>query len=214
MKLSALSKDQQGIISGVAGDGSFRKRIEEMGFVKGQRINLVKYAPLQDPIEYELMGYKVSLRKSEADLIEIVTSDVAMNPLMKGGITTQLWKETESRKNNKEIHVALIGNPNAGKTTLFNYASGAKEHVGNYSGVTVDSKTATLKKFGYTFYITDLPGTYSLSANSPKEVYARKHLLETNPDVILNIVDATNLERNYILDLSSNGYGDQNGNVP
>lgn len=199
MKLSTLAKNQQGIISNVTGDSSFRKRIEEMGFVQGQRINVVKYAPLQDPIEYQLMGYKVSLRKSEADQIEIVTKDVSLNPLMKGGITTHPWKATKIRKSNKEIHVALVGNPNAGKTTLFNYASGAKEHVGNYSGVTVDSKTATLKKFGYTFYITDLPGTYSLSANSPEEVYARKHLLETNPDIVLNIADATNLERNLYL---------------
>ena len=201
MKLSSLAKDQQGIISNVNGGSSFKKRIEEMGFVQGQKINIVKFAPLQDPIEYQLMGYKVSLRKSEADLIDIVTDDFSSNPLMKGGITTYSWKRLESinKKSNKEIRVALVGNPNAGKTTLFNYASGAKEHVGNYSGVTVDSKTATLKKFGYTFYITDLPGTYSLSANSPEEVYARQHLLETNSDVVLNIADATNIERNLYL---------------
>lgn len=199
MKLSALAKDQQGIVSNVSGDPSFKKRIEEMGFVQGQKINVVKFAPLQDPIEYHLMGYNISLRKSEADLIEIVTTDFSVNPLMKGGVATHPYQGKPSNQKSKEIHVALVGNPNAGKTTLFNYASGAKEHVGNYSGVTVDSKTATLKKFGYTFYITDLPGTYSLSANSPEEVYARQHLLESNPDVVLNITDATNLERNLYL---------------
>ncbi len=199
MKLSTLAKDQQGIIDKVTGDLSFKKRIEEMGFVQGQKISVVKYAPLQDPIEYELMGYKVSLRKSEADQIEIVTDGVSVNPLMKGKVAIYPRKEVGAKAKTKEIHVALVGNPNAGKTTLFNYASGAKEHVGNYGGVTVDSKTATLKKFGYTFYITDLPGTYSLSANSPEEVYARKHLLETNPDVVLNIADATNIERNLYL---------------
>jgi len=199
MKLSALAKDQQGIISNVSGDPSFKKRIEEMGFVQGQKINIVKHAPLQDPIEYHIMGYNVSLRKYEADLIEIVTTDFSANPLMKGGVTTHPYQGQSNNHKPKEIHVALVGNPNAGKTTLFNYASGAKEHVGNYSGVTVDSKTATLKKFGYTFYITDLPGTYSLSANSPEEVYARQHILESNPDLVLNITDATNLERNLYL---------------
>lgn len=201
MKLSSLAKDQQGIISNVNGDSSFKKRIEEMGFVQGQKINVVKYAPLQDPIEYQLMGYKVSLRKLEADLIEIVTDDFSSKDIKRGKITTSLWDNSgfTGNRTNKEIHVALLGNPNAGKTTLFNYASGAKEHVGNYSGVTVDSKTAVLKRFGYTFHITDLPGTYSLSANSPEEIYARQHLLETNPDIVLNIADATNIERNLYL---------------
>ena len=199
MKLLTLAKYQQGIISNITGNASFRKRIEEMGFIYGQKIYLVKHAPLQDPIEYELMGYKVSLRRYEAEQIEIVTEDISSHPLVKGRVTIHPCKRESPQKTTKEIHVVLAGNPNAGKTTLFNYASGSKEHVGNYSGVTVDSKTAILKKFGYTFYITDLPGIYSLSANSPEEAYARKHLLETNPDVVLNIVDATNIKRNLYL---------------
>ena len=198
MKLSALQQGQEATISRVNGEHIFKSRIEEMGFVHGQKISVVKHAPLQDPIEYQLMGYKVSLRKAEADEIEVGLADDAVDTNLRGNINTKPGIAGTKRVA-KEIHVALLGNPNAGKTTLFNYASGAKEHVGNYSGVTVDSKTASLKKFGYKFIITDLPGTYSLSANSPEELYTRKHLLETKPDIVLNIVDATNIERNLYL---------------
>ena len=95
--------------------------------------------------------------------------------------------------------MALVGNPNAGKTTIFNHASGSREHVGNYTGVTVSSKTATFKLDNYTFQITDLPGTYSLSAYSPEELFVSDFILEQRPDVVINIVDATNLERNLYL---------------
>ena len=199
MKLSELQNGDEVIVSKVAGEGDFKKRLVEMGFVYGQSVSVVKSAPLQDPIEYLIMGYKVSLRKLEAEQIEVIAKDN-----YKPNVSNiEIKKEDRNQKNSesKNIHIALVGNPNSGKTTLFNYASGAKEHVGNYSGVTVDSKTATLKKFGYTFHITDLPGTYSLSTNSPEEVFTRQHLLENKSDFVLNIVDASNLERNMYLSM-------------
>lgn len=198
MRLSELQWGEKAIVSKVSGQGTFQKRLVEMGFVKGQEVSVVKVAPLQDPIEYSIMGYNVSLRRVEADQIIIEnTVDSKTNvPHLK--IASQLVNKSNSSPN-KTIHIALVGNPNAGKTTLFNYASGAKEHVGNYSGVTIDSKTATLKKYGYTFKITDLPGTYSLSTNSPEEIYTRQHLLENKADFVVNIVDSSNLERNMYL---------------
>jgi len=199
MKLSELQNGEEVVVDRVTGVGGFKKRLVEMGFVRGQSVSVVKAAPLQDPIEYQIMGYKVSLRKLEADQIEVI----AIDKFQANNSKIEIEKEVRKNKgsSNKNIHVALVGNPNAGKTTLFNYASGAKEHVGNYSGVTVDSKTATLKKFGYTFHITDLPGTYSLTTNSPEEIFTRNHLLENKSDFVLNIVDASNLERNMYLSM-------------
>lgn len=201
MKLSELTSGESGIITKVSGRGAFRKRITEMGFIKGKKVNVVKNAPLQDPVEYNIMGYEVSLRRSEAALIDVITPDEARHTILSsynGVITDEVL--SESAKNvGKTIEVALVGNPNAGKTSIFNFASGSHEHVGNYSGVTVDSKQAQFKYKGYTFNITDLPGTYSLSAYTPEEVYVRTYIAENNPDVIVNVVDASNLERNLYL---------------
>lgn len=199
MKLSELQNGDEVIVAKVTGEGDFKKRLVEMGFVQGQPVSVVKSAPLQDPIEYKIMGYKVSLRKLEAGQIEVVAKEDYIPNVSNIGIEKEDRNQKASVK--KDVHIALVGNPNSGKTTLFNYASGAKEHVGNYSGVTVDSKTATLKKFGYTFHITDLPGTYSLSTNSPEEIFTRQHLLENKSDFVLNIVDASNLERNMYLSM-------------
>ncbi len=177
-----------------------------MGFVKGKEVLVVKSAPLQDPIEYRILGYNVSLRQSEARLIEVVTPDKFRKDIIKNGVDSSFngtieadsLRELES-DGRKIIDVALVGNPNSGKTTLFNYVSGSHERVGNFSGVTVDAREATFRRNAYHFNITDLPGTYSLSAYSPEELYVRNHILETMPDIVVNVVDASNLERNLYL---------------
>lgn len=202
MRLSQLKDNEEAIITKVRGRGAFRKRITEMGFVKGKKIRVIKNAPLKDPVEYSIMGYDISLRRSEAALIEVITKEEAKAYTLadnyQGTLTDELLK-TSAEKKGKEIQIALVGNPNCGKTTLFNYASHSKEHVGNYSGVTVESKVASFQQNGYTFNITDLPGTYSLSAYSPEELFVRKYILGELPDVIINVVDASNLERNLYL---------------
>jgi ferrous iron transport protein B len=201
--LSDLSIGETAIITKVKGYGAFRKRITEMGFVYGTRVKAIKKAPFpfQDPIEYELMGYRVSLRTSEACMIEIVSEEErqslesqAYEGVLMGDDIIRIAKEK-----GKTIQVALVGNPNSGKTTLFNYATGKQERVGNYGGVTVDIKTAHFSKNGYRIDLTDLPGTYSISEYTPEELYVRKHLTETLPDIVINVVDSSNLERNLFL---------------
>jgi len=201
MNLSELKTNEEAVIVKVKGFGAFRKRILEMGFVKGKKVKVIKNAPLKDPIEYQIMDYKVSLRRSEAKMIEIISQEEAKNISsipFEGTITDEVFRESALKKR-KTINVALIGNPNCGKTTLFNYVSGAKEHVGNYSGVTIDSKSGTFSHKGYTFNIVDLPGSYSLSAYSPEELFVRKHILTETPDIVLNIIDSSNIERNLFL---------------
>ncbi len=201
MNLSELQTGEEAVIVKVKGRGAFRKRITEMGFVKGKKIKVVKNAPLKDPIEYSIMDYEVSLRKSEASLVEVLDEKSIKsngNGIFEGVITEDILREKAQEKS-KTINVAFVGNPNSGKTTLFNFASGSKEHVGNYSGVTVDLKQAKFSQNGYTFNLTDLPGTYSLSAYSPEELYVRNFILNEIPDIIVNVVDASNLERNLYL---------------
>ena len=189
------------------GRGAFRKRIIEMGFIRGKEVEVVKNAPLKDPIQYRILGYDVSLRRSDAQLIDVVSAAEYAEEQKAAGdrpIDQYILPSDEELRNialkkGKIINVALVGNPNCGKTSLFNFASGAHEHVGNYSGVTVDAKEGTFHHKGYTFKIVDLPGTYSLSAYSPEELYVRKHLNEEQPDVVINVVDASNLERNLYL---------------
>ncbi len=201
MKLSDLSDNDRGIIFKVRGRGAFRKRILEMGFVKGKEVRVIKNAPLKDPVEYEIMGYQVSLRRSEASLIDVVTpKDAKLKTAdFEGGVITSDILKTSASEKSKVINVAFVGNPNSGKTTIFNYSSKSRERVGNYGGVTIDLKTATFKHAGYSFNITDLPGTYSLSAYSPEELYVRDFIVENTPDVVINIIDASNLERNLYL---------------
>jgi ferrous iron transport protein B len=204
--LQDLQQGESGIIIKVRGRGAFRKRITEMGFVKGKEVTVIKAAPLQDPVEYKIMGYNVSLRQSESRLIEVITLEEALEQQMetgtgdtfKGTFSDDILK-TSAKEKSRVIDIALVGNPNCGKTTLFNYASGSHEHVGNFSGVTVDSKSARLEQNGYTFNITDLPGTYSLTAYTPEELFVRDHLLKKIPDIVVNVVDASNLERNLYL---------------
>ena len=226
MRLSELKTGESGVIVKVFGHGAFRKRVMEMGFVRGRKISAILSAPMRDPVKYSLMGYEVSLRRSEASMIEILPvgndapdfSDIQLPPasgqqeMDKNRSTRDADRKQQmpvaqpddaSRKayegSRHIINVALIGNPNCGKTSLFNVASGAQEHVGNYSGVTVDSKTGVFKYGGYTFNIVDLPGTYSLSAYSPEELFVRRYLRDNNPDIIVNVVDGSNLERNLYL---------------
>ena len=208
MKLSELKTGERGVIVKVNGHGGFRKRIIEMGFVRGNKVKVILNAPLRDPIEYEIIGYKISLRREEAAKIEVISESEAKEMLSERESlpaleTEEAWIEREmstlAEERRRFIRVALVGNPNCGKTSLFNVASGSHEHVGNYSGVTVDAKEGTFEHGGYTFKIVDLPGTYSLSAYSPEELYVRKNLIEEVPDVVINVVDASNLQRNLYL---------------
>lgn len=204
MRLSELKAGESAIIVKILGHGAYRKRLIEMGFVKGQRIRSLLTAPLRDPVKYKLMDYEVSLRRSEAELIEIVALGAASPEEGAARASTVADGDTAGAERrfageSRTINVALIGNPNCGKTTLFNIASGAREHVGNYSGVTVDAKHGTFMHRGYRFNIVDLPGTYSLSSYSPEELYVRRYLRDETPDVIVNVVVASNLERNLYL---------------
>lgn len=206
MRLSELKTGEKGVIVKVLGHGGFRKRIVEMGFIKGKTVEVILNAPLKDPIKYKLLGYEISLRRQEADMIEVVSEQEARNTQSPyhGSITEDIpVSESEmvalAKGKRRTINVALVGNPNCGKTSLFNIASGSHEHVGNYSGVTVDAKEGFFDFQGYHFRIVDLPGTYSLSAYTPEELYVRKHIIEETPDVIINVVDASNLERNFYL---------------
>ncbi|MDE6277397.1 MAG: ferrous iron transport protein B, partial [Muribaculaceae bacterium] len=225
MRLSELKPGQQGVVVKTLGHGAFRKRVVEMGFVRGRVVHVLLQAPLNDPVNYRIMGYEVSLRRSEAQMIEVVAlegaechrcehldepcahcpvADVAHGGDAVSNQTPGCETHSEEMKeiithHSRTVNVALIGNPNCGKTSLFNIASGAREHVGNYSGVTVDAKSGTFKYKGYTFNLVDLPGTYSLTTYSPEEMYVRRYLRENTPDVIINVVDSSNLERNLYL---------------
>lgn len=206
MKLSELSTGKSAVILKVLGHGGFRKRIVEMGFIKGQKVEALLNAPLQDPVKYRIMGYEVSLRHDEAEMIEVITNDQSMTitkndqpSLPADEPYAMLNGDIEKDKRFRTINVALVGNPNCGKTSLFNFASGAHERVGNYSGVTIDAKTGHADYFGYHFNIVDLPGTYSLTAYSPEELYVRQQIIENTPDVVINVIDTSNIERNLYL---------------
>lgn len=197
MRLSELKTGQEGTIVKILGHGAFRKRVMEMGFVRGKIVKVLQNAPLKDPIKYKILDYNVSLRRSEADLIEVQTE--IKETVSHLNTISDVDKVQFVPRADKTINIALIGNPNCGKTSIFNYVSGAHQHVGNYSGVTVDSTTGYVNYKGYKLVIVDLPGTYSLSAYSPEELYVRRYLKEQVPDVIVNVVVASNLERNLYL---------------
>lgn len=213
MLLSELKTGEKAVIVKVSGYGAFRKRIIEMGFIQGTEIEVILNAPLKDPIKYRIMNFEVSLRRKDAESVEVVSLEEAKQSLFtdkakSDDITlennpydsdTTKTMHTLAQQKSKIIRVALVGNPNCGKTSIFNIAANAHEHVGNYSGVTVDEKQGKFVLNGYTFLLTDLPGTYSLSAYSPEELYVRKHIMEKKPDIILNVLDSSNLERNLYL---------------
>ena len=219
MRLSELKTGDEAYIVKVQGHGGFRKRIVEMGFIKGKTVEVLLNAPLQDPVKYKVIGYEVSLRRAEAEMIEIISEEEARtlsheekthagDEVKKGLVfsdetddqpLTEKQLHDVAMKKRRIINVALVGNPNCGKTSLFNFASGAHERVGNYSGVTVDAKEGFAEFEGYRFNLVDLPGTYSLSAYSPEELYVRKQIIEKTPDIVINVIDASNLERNLYL---------------
>lgn len=201
MRLSDLKTGQSATILKVLGHGGFRRRIMEMGFVRGKKVEVVLNAPLRDPIVYKIMDYEVSLRRSEAHMVVVITNEEAEGLISEEYNGTREGDQLHEviAQSSKRINVALVGNPNSGKTSLFNAISGGHEHVGNYSGVTVDAKRGHCTYRGYRFEITDLPGTYALTAYSPEELYVRRHLAEHTPDVIINAVVASNLERNLYL---------------
>ena len=203
MRLSELKTGQSATILNVLGHGGFRRRIMEMGFVRGKRVDVLQNAPLRDPIKYRIMDYEVSLRRSEAAMIVVITAEEVQQQLSVAGETLSAPDDADFEEaistRSRTINVALIGNPNSGKTSLFNAISGGHEHVGNYSGVTVDAKRGEYRYGGYRFVITDLPGTYALSAYTPEELYVRRHLVNDTPDVVVNAVVASNLERNLYL---------------
>lgn len=215
MRLSELKTGERGVVVKVLGHGGFRKRIVEMGFIKGKMVEVLLHAPLRDPVKYRLMGYEISLRHEEAAMIEVISTEEAKVleahenpditlPANQGLVneTVELSDEELKRlalRQRRTINVAFVGNPNCGKTSIFNIASGAHEHVGNYSGVTVDAKDGHFDFEGYHFHIVDLPGTYSLSCYSPEELYVREQIIEKTPDIVINVVDSSNLERNLYL---------------
>jgi ferrous iron transport protein B len=201
MNLSELKNGEKAYISRINGSGGFRKRIIEMGFIEGKEIEAIKRAPLNDPAEFNIMGYNVSLRRKEAALIEVVDEPV-MNGLL-GSAPSQLKpshpEAYEKIKSTDAIRIALVGNPNCGKTTIFNFASNSRERVANYTGVTVSAKEASVTIHNQEIHIVDLPGTYSLSSYTPEEIYVIDYLTTQKPDVIVNVIDSSNLERNLYL---------------
>ncbi len=205
MRLSELKTGESATILKVLGHGGFRRRILEMGFVRSQRVEVILNAPLKDPIQYRIMGYDISLRRSEAEMIQVLSDSEAQDllaPEQQSVAETEEHRATIDevvRSRSHTICVALVGNPNSGKTSLFNAISGGHEHVGNYSGVTVGAKSGVRNYRGYRFQITDLPGTYALSAYTPEELFVRAHIAGETPDVIVNSVVASNLERNLYL---------------
>jgi len=216
MKLSELKTGERGVIVKILGHGGFRKRIVEMGFIKGKVVEVLLNAPLKDPVKYKLMGYEVSLRHKEAEMIEVISTEEAKQIEKQEKATNQKLEFIESDEDDEQpltdkqlreaamrkrrtINIALVGNPNCGKTSLFNFASGAHERVGNYSGVTVDAKEGKFEFEGYEFNLVDLPGTYSLSAYSPEEMYVRRQIIDKTPDIVINVIDSSNLERNLYL---------------
>lgn len=200
MKLSDLHTGERGRIVQLHTEGGFRKRLMEMGFIEGAEILVVKNAPLKDPVEYRILNYDLTLRRSEASQIEVEllapSQSAPKGPIQLQSTESEVHGHFVTQSTQQRIKVAFIGNPNCGKTSLFNAASGANEHVGNYSGVTVGAKSALYRQDGYTFELIDLPGAYSISSYSPEEKFILEQLIsEHRPDVILNVVDSTNLER-------------------
>ncbi len=199
LTLEQIPEGDECVIAKIHGHGGFRNRIMELGFIRGQKVRVLKNAPLRDPIEYDVLGSHVSLRRSESSNIEVVSLDAKSHPDFHFNGTIEEHVKAELDEITKHIRVALVGNPNCGKTSFFNFATGLHEKVGNYSGVTVDSKVGTFYHKGYTIDLVDLPGTYSLTEYTPEELYVRNYIVEQKPDLVLNIVDAGNLERNLFL---------------
>ena len=218
MKLTELEIEEGFVVDKVATEGEIRQRIIEMGFTPGAKGWIVRKAPLGDPIEVHIMDYEISLRNSEAKGIEVSKSEVEIKKdrILKSSDTKKekqeldsnlienredIYKKTKVPSNNTKLKVAIAGNPNCGKTTIFNALTGANYKVANYPGVTVERREKDMVYNGYTYDLIDLPGVYSLSAYSQDEVVACDVLLNEKPDFIIDVIDATNLERNLYLTL-------------
>ena len=218
MKLTELEIEEGFVVDKVATEGEIRQRIIEMGFTPGAKGWIVRKAPLGDPIEVHIMDYEISLRNSEAKGIEVSKSEVEIKKdrILKSSDTKKekleldsnlienredIYKKIKVPSNNTKLKVAIAGNPNCGKTTIFNALTGANYKVANYPGVTVERREKDMVYNGYTYDLIDLPGVYSLSAYSQDEVVACDVLLNEKPDFIIDVIDATNLERNLYLTL-------------
>lgn len=213
MLLSELSVGQTAVVTRVGGDGALRQHFLDMGLIPGVEVTLVKFAPMGDPMELRLHGYELTLRLDDAARIEIENprndephptmaaprfGDTPHPAYGEGQSFQPHYKEDHSAPVETRLQFALVGNQNCGKTTLFNQLTGSNQHVGNFPGVTVDRKTGVLK-LAPGAEVTDLPGIYSLSPYSSEEIVSREFILREKPTAVINIVDATNIERNLYL---------------
>ena len=210
MKLSELEIEQTGIIEEVEGEGALRQHFLDMGVIPGAEITLVKFAPMGDPAEFRIHGYELTLRLADAEKIKVrktdkksdVKQDVRKGKVEHPGFGEDgkyhIKKEENPLPEDKVLTFALAGNQNCGKTTLFNQLTGSNQHVGNFPGVTVDRKSGAIRGYKNTEVI-DLPGIYSLSPYTSEEIVSRQYILDEKPTGIINIVDATNIERNLYL---------------
>ena len=214
MTLNQLEIGRYATIISVGGEGSLRQHFLDMGMIPGQKVKLMQYAPLGDPMELLINGYSLTLRKAEAALIEIAPADAdeaadkgagdeprpfpVIHPGLGEGGKYHIKEHENPLPKDRVLTFALVGNQNCGKTTLFNQLTGSNQHVGNFPGVTVDRKDGVIKGYPQT-RITDLPGIYSLSPYTPEEIVSRSFILNDRPNAIINIVDSTNIERNLYL---------------
>ena len=211
MTLKDLKIGQSGTIQSVGGEGALRQHFLDMGMVPGVVVSVVKFAPMGDPMEIKIHGYELSLRLSEAEKIEI--SDIeavdkskqkskkmkrTAHPGLGENGKYHIKKDEHPLADDVCLTYALVGNQNCGKTTLFNQLTGSNQHVGNFPGVTVDRKDGAIKGYENT-RVTDLPGIYSMSPYSSEEIVSRNFVLNEKPKAIINIIDATNIERNLYL---------------
>ena len=204
MNLKELDIGKTAVVLAVGGDGALRQHFLDMGIIPGVEVTIVKYAPRGDPMEVRIHGYELTLRLADAAKIEVVPADEhevqaesnVKNRLFSAGEHKE--KEGKPLPNDVQLTIALMGNQNCGKTTLFNQLTGSKQHVGNFPGVTVEEKDGEI--IGHpNAVITDLPGIYSMSPYTSEELVSRDFLLNTRPKGIINIVDATNMDRNLYL---------------
>ncbi|MBO4216616.1 MAG: ferrous iron transport protein B [Clostridia bacterium] len=211
MTLKNLAVGRSAVITEVGGEGALRQHFLDMGVIPGTEITLVKYAPMGDPMELLVRGYKLTLRLSDADKIGIepideseeqikkrVKAKAAAHPGLGEGGRFHPKGSGDPLPDGTKLTFALVGNQNCGKTTLFNQMTGSNQHVGNFPGVTVDRKDGVIKGHPDTL-VTDLPGIYSMSPYSSEEIVSRNFVLNEKPKAIINIVDATNIERNLFL---------------
>ena len=211
MRLKELKIGQSARITEVGGEGALRQHFLDMGMIPGTEVTLIKYAPMGDPMELMLHGYELTLRLADAEKIGIEpceakpkpgktahTPHVSFHPGLGEGGKFHPKGSGDPLPEGTTLTFALVGNQNSGKTTLFNQLTGANQHVGNFPGVTVDRKDGQIKGHPNTL-VTDLPGIYSMSPYSPEEIVSRNFVLKEKPTAIINIVDATNIERNLYL---------------